>query len=406
MANLAPLCPPRAITPRLGTVVVLGAHYGALGIVRSLGRRDISAIVVRRGEHNIASFSRYATRVFDFPKGKNDEEFLNTLATKHNCSGSLLIPTTDDTVALVSRSAEELSRNYVLMTPQWNTLKQLCDKRSLYTLAKALGIDHPSTIYPASVQILENFDLEFPVILKPAHREIMNPLTCAKAWQVNNGRELVVRYKEACQFMRPELIMVQEVIPGGGEAQFSYAALCLNGTVLASVTARRTRQFPINYGRASTYVETIAADPAMEDAATRLLAAVRMTGLVEIEFKRDASGSYRLLDVNPRVWTWHMLCSRAGIDFPYLLWLLASGETFPRPRAREGVSWMHFASDLPAALTELRRGTLKLKTYLRSLLNADESAVLASDDLLPGLLDIPACLYRFGKRGVVHFATR
>src|SRR3712207_7792892 len=42
-----------------------------------------------------------------------------------------------------------------------------------------------------------------------------------------------------------------------------------------------------SFGRASSYVETID-DPGVEDAARRLLGAMRFTGMVEVEFKRDA----------------------------------------------------------------------------------------------------------------------
>ena len=55
----------------------------------------------------------------------------------------------------------------------------------------------------------------------------------------------------------PDTLMVQELIAGGGEAQLSYAALCRDGVPLAAVTARRTRQYPAEFGRASTFVETI-----------------------------------------------------------------------------------------------------------------------------------------------------
>ncbi len=388
-----------------GGVVVLGAHHGALGLVRSLGRRGIATVVVRRGEHSIASFSRYATRVLDFPAGESGRDFLATVANEHNLRGWLLMPTTDDAVGTVSRSAEQLSCDFVVMTPPWNITRQLSDKRALYELAQTLDIDSPLTMYPRSMDEVNELDCEFPVILKPANREVENPLTRAKAWQVNNRRELLARYGEACEFMEPELIMVQEVVPGGGETQFSYAALCSDGAILASVAARRTRQFPMNYGRSSSYVETISLDPKIEDPATRLLASVRMSGLVEVEFKRDARGSYKLLDVNPRVWTWHMLCARAGVDFPYLLWLFACGKQFSRPIAREGVSWMHFATDLPVALEEMWRGRLPPQTYLKSLFKAQESAVLAVDDLLPGLLDIPTSVYRWGKRALLSLAT-
>ena len=55
----------------------------------------------------------------------------------------------------------------------------------------------------------------------------------------------------------PGVIMIQELIPGGGEEQFSYAALCLDGRPLAGLVARRTRQYPMDFGRSSTFVETV-----------------------------------------------------------------------------------------------------------------------------------------------------
>jgi D-aspartate ligase len=235
------------------------------------------------------------------------------------------------------------------------------------------------------------------MIIKPAHRENSNPLTLAKAWQVHNTRELITRYKEARKFMDNELLMIQEFVPGGGEAQFSFAALCSEGQVLASVVARRTRQFPMDFGRSSSCVETIE-DPGLGEAATRLLSAVGMSGLVEVEFKRDVAGRYMLLDVNPRVWTWHMLCARAGVDFSYLLWLRARGQSFTRPQAVPGISWMHLSADLPMAFQEIRRGRLSLKTYIGSFFRGREAAIFAVDDPLPGLLEIPIFIYRCALR--------
>jgi len=140
---------------------------------------------------------------------------------------------------------------------------------------------------------------------------------------------LLARYDEACKLVAPEMLMVQEVLPGWGESQFSYAALCRDGCPLASIVARRTRQFPMDFGRFSTYVETVE-EPQVVELGVRFLAAMRFTGLVEIEFKRDSrDGKFKVLDMNPRVWGWHTLCGRAGVDFPYLTWLLVRGEPVP-----------------------------------------------------------------------------
>jgi len=71
----------------------------------------------------------------------------------------------------------------------------------------------------------------------------------------------------------------------------------------------------------------------------RLLAAIRYNGIVEVEYKFDArNGRYKLLDINPRLWTWSPLGGRAGMDFPYLLWKMMqrmplARQTLPQARA-------------------------------------------------------------------------
>jgi D-aspartate ligase len=51
--------------------------------------------------------------------------------------------------------------------------------------------------------------------------------------------------------------MVQELIPGGGSQQFSYCAFFRDGEAVGKMVVRRRRQHPLEFGRASTYVETV-----------------------------------------------------------------------------------------------------------------------------------------------------
>src|SRR5206468_10092330 len=191
---------------------------------------------------------------------------------------------------------------------------------------------------------------------------------------------LLKRYDEASALLPSETLIIQEMVPGGGEAQFSYAALCKDGRSLASVVARRTRQFPRDFGQFSTYVETIDA-PEIVEPAERLLAAVHFTGLAEVEFKRDPrDGQFNVLDINPRVWGWHTLSRRAGVDFPYLLWLLTRGEPVPRLRGRPGERWVHLSADLGMAIEEILGGRLSLLEYLRSIRGPLESARKRSEE--------------------------
>jgi D-aspartate ligase len=400
---------PRTSSDAQVGAVVLGGEYRALGIARSLGRRGIPVWIVHGPVERMAVMSRYCRRSISWPTADEHAraDFLADLCSSGGLKGWVLFPTDDDTTVLIARHADRLS-GYALTTPGWEFVRQAHDKRLTYKLAAAAGIAHPRTFYPGSREDLESLDLEFPVILKPAVKESPNRFTRAKAWPAIDRRELMALYDEAARLVPPTTIMVQELLPGGGEAQFSFAALCEDGRPIASVVARRLRQYPVDFGRSSSCVETVD-EPEVVREAERFLASFRYSGLVEVEFKRDPrDGSLRLLDVNPRVWTWHTLAAGAGVDFSYLQWRLSRGQAVPRSQARPGVRWIRPATDALAAtqlvLTRGESARVVAKTYWRAV----EMAPFAFDDPLPALTEMPmaAATRLLRRRTAVHAPSR
>lgn len=380
--------------------LLLGADYRALGVARSLGRRGVPVWVLTERAEPLASFSRYALRSLPWPDGGERERvaFLRELVHSDDLEGWALIPTADRTAAMVGRCYEQLGEHYILTTPPWDVVRWAYDKRLTHALAERLEVPSPRTVRARAALNGAGAAVRFPAVLKPAIKEECNALTAAKAWLIEDRAELERRYGEASSLLDPELLMVQELIPGGGEAQFSYAALCRDGVPLASLTARRTRQYPADFGRASTYVETVDCEEVVQPS-LYLLRELGYTGLIELEYKRDCrDGVVKLLDMNPRVWGWHTLCVRAGVDFPWLLWLLASGETIPATRAKSGVGWLRFSTDTPTAIKEMLSRRLQLREYARSLRRPRESAIFAWDDPLPGLAEFPVLAYVLARR--------
>jgi predicted ATP-grasp superfamily ATP-dependent carboligase len=154
----------------------------------------------------------------------------------------------------------------------------------------------------------------------------------------------------------------------------------------------------MDFGRASTFVETVE-DPEISELSTRFLRALQYTGIAEVEFKRDPRDrELKLLDVNLRVWGWHSLCGAAGVDYPYLLWLLTVGEPVPATKPTIGMRWVRMSTDAPTAVREVLRGRLSLREYLRSLASPLAPAIYAADDPLPGVLEIPLLAYLLAKR--------
>jgi predicted ATP-grasp superfamily ATP-dependent carboligase len=166
------------------------------------------------------------------------------------------------------------------------------------------------------------------------------------------------------------------------------------------MTVRRWRQHPSDFGRASTFVETVDL-PAIAAPSIRFLEAIGYYGLVELEYKRDArDGVYRLLDVNARTWGYHSLGPAAGVDFPSLLYRDQLGEPPATERARPGVRWIRLATDVPNAVRDMASGTLRPSTYLRSLRGIDTEAVFSLSDPLPGLFELALLPYLFVRRGL------
>ena len=162
-------------------------------------------------------------------------------------------------------------------------------------------------------------------------------------------------------------------------------------TRTGAFVARRFRQYPVEFG-CSTLVETVEA-PEVENAARKLLGAMRFSGIVEVEFKRDPRDrEFKLLDVNPRAWRWMSLGARAGVDFPYLLYRQCHGETIAPLRGRAGFRWVRMSVDPLAAAIELWRGTTTLRSYLKSLRGPIEFALVARDDPVPVMMEIPHLL--------------
>jgi len=378
----------------------MDADYRGLAVVRSLGRHGIPVWVLQHGDQLLATLSRYNRRTLSWPSQEEEAKvnFLVNLADRERIRDWVLFPTGDEGAALVARHHKMLGEHFQLTTPPWDVLQWCYDKRLAYRLADKVGVDHPWTLYPANSEQVAASDCPYPVILKPAYCSTFNRFTASKAWRIDNREQLLARYEEAKTLVDPGALMIQELIPGGGESQFSYTALCKDGWPMASLIARRARQIPMDFGRASTFVETVD-DPATSAAAVRLIETLRYTGIVEVEFKRDPrDGKLKLLDINPRVWGWHSLCGPAGVDYPYLLWLLTIGEPIPETKAAVGVRWVRMSTDAPTAIREVLHGRLSLREYLRSIRPPVAPAIYASDDPLPGVLEIPLLAYLVGKR--------
>ena len=382
--------------------VVIGGDYQGLGIVRSLGRQGIPICVVD-DEYSISRYSRYSSRFVSLPDLRNERgatDGLLEMGKRLGLEGWVLYPTREELVAAISRHRTELGEVFRVPTPAWETVKWAWDKRNTYRLAQELDIPTPVTHYPENIHQLDKLDcLTPPFAIKPAIKEHFFYATKAKAWRASNHTELRTLFQKASEVAGQGEIMVQELIPGGGSQQFSYCGFFRDGEAVGKMVVRRRRQHPFEFGRASTFVETVDI-PVLEELSERFLRAINYYGLAELEYKLDPRDSqYKLLDVNARTWGYHSLGAKAGVDFSYMLFADQVGRSVSVSRGRPGVSWVRTTTDFPAAVMAIPEGDTTLKGYLRSLRNCNVEAVFSPSDPLPGLAEVALLPYLAIKRG-------
>jgi predicted ATP-grasp superfamily ATP-dependent carboligase len=149
-------------------------------------------------------------------------------------------------------------------------------------------------------------------------------------------------------------VVLQEWLPGDRDAvSFLYD----RGRCRAMFAQRAMRMDP-PLGGASVVRESIAPPSDIVSGAQRLVEAIGLDGYSEVEFRRDASGVPRLMEVNPRLSASVEVAVRSGVDFPRLLCSWATGARVDAVQSyRRGVRMRWLGGDVHwLATTMFRQG--------------------------------------------------
>ena len=297
----------------------------ALSVTRSLGEHGIPVITADEPPSALAGSSRYSEKYFSYPSPQTQpEEFISALAEIiQQQKIDIIFPMTELTSGLVIQHKNRL-HDVAIPFAKKETVDLIADKSSLMQMADTMGIPFPQTWYvkKASELPVNIDDLSYPIVLKPA-----------KSWIVENGRWIhtTVRFADTPQTAKTILqsyvefqnhpFMIQACVPGNGQGVF---ALYDQGKALAFFAHRRIREKPPR-GGVSVLSESITPAPALLADAKALLDKANWHGIAMVEFRVDGDKHY-LMEINTRFWGSLQLAIDAGVDFPYMLYLLSSGQ--------------------------------------------------------------------------------
>jgi predicted ATP-grasp superfamily ATP-dependent carboligase len=380
-------------------VLILDADQrSALAVTRSLGKHAVPVLTADETPLALAGCSRFSQQYFTYPSPRlTPELFISTVATLiREQHIELLLPMTELTTTLLLGHENQLS-GVVLPFPDLNTVDCLADKCSLMRLAKSLNIPVPRTWYADHPDALPcNLEeLHYPVVIKPG-----------KSWLYQNGQwsRAAVRVAgsqlEAKEILASDAafhaypFMIQEYIAGHGEGVF---ALYNKGEALAFFAHRRLREKPPS-GGVSVLSESIAVDPVLRSHACALLDSVAWHGIAMVEFKISADGTPYLMEINTRFWGSLQLAIDAGVDFPWLLYQLVSGNHLAQVNEyRTGIRLRWLLGDLDNLYLTLRDKNNPYQMKLRAVLRFLQPAPFRTRHEVNRWNDLGPFRYELGK---------
>jgi len=292
-------------------------------VVLSLGRRGIDVHVGDASSVAMSRYSRYCksyTRVPDFFI-EPDRYFEATCQALKKTGARVLLPCHED-VGIFCRRKNELPQGVLTSLPDWDSYRVAEDKLNVLDLAAQAGCPTPMTTKVESWSHLEDLSksLDWPITIKTRIGNSAKGVRIAR-----NREELFAKYKELVETFRlpqERWPFLQEFLPGDA------AGVCMlyqNGRCVTSFSERYIRcKEPGKFGT-STLREPFE-NPQLIAKATAVMDRLKWNGVVHIDFVACKEGDFKLIEVNPRLWGALALSTFAGVDFPYIWYLMAMGE--------------------------------------------------------------------------------
>ena len=377
---------------RRPNAVILGLvpHPRSMSTIRSLGRAGVKLV----GFDHIEPPHRVYTRFLkpsDCNILRSPDAVLKALLDGAAEVGSVLFPTSDEYLILLSQNYDYLSEHYVITCPPWRDLQQIMNIAECYDLGRKCGIATPEYYVPQDdedlSQIIRSLDCE-------SHSYLVRTMPGAAPANPDSHRYTRVagtteeEILATCQEIKQRtgfFPTIVEVVPGEAKDCLGVTLVMdSNSDPVVAYGLQRLSLYTYQTDRcrvpgAVTHPYALGAlvycesrhDPEAMDKAIALAKAAGFYGAITVEFRRNvANGQLTLIKCDPRVVRATSLSTALGVDVPNAVY-----ETFiglrpeRRPHIRDGVGWIWLSQFVETLWDnrdeiEVRRELLKLFSKL------------------------------------------
>ena len=372
-------------------LVTNGMARTCLVATRSLGRQSLQVTVADEERLSLAGFSRYSANKVRYPSPERSPEAWYRWLQEHlereryDC----VIPVDQESFRVLSQHNAEFSQWSRIPVVDYATFRVAYDKALTFKRAQELGIPIPRTYFVTSEAELSRLapSLALPLVIKPRIG------SGSRAVAYVRDRDQLVSAWARIHRLQP-YPLIQEYIPGGGEALGVGVLMNANAEPRAVFVHKRLREYPRSGGPSTLRESVIRPEAAL--LATRLLQGLGWYGVAMVEFKVDPrDGVPKLMEINPKLWGSIALAVAAGVDFPHLLYRLATeGDVPPVRNYRAGVRCRFLPADVLHFITNPDRWRLEPSFFRFGDAYGD---IWDREDPLPGLA-LPLLLLTRGLR--------
>ena len=379
----------------IDAAITYGWNRVSYNVLRSLAGRGLKVAVGDVSGTAMSKRSKFCTSSFSYPSFHRDPEgFVKSLKEYFRIIKPRVYIPIHEEIFVVAKYMNEFSGLDVeIPIHDFQTLRSVHKKDSLNEIVRELGLPAPHTLKPRDYSDLRSVWDEVggqgKAVIKLIHTN------SAKGIYYVESLEALQRKFEALvekQHLRvEEYPIVQEYVSGDG---YGVSMLYNRGNPRARFTHKRLRE-KISTGGTSTKRVSVR-NPIIEEIAEHILSSLNWHGVAMVEFKyNERTKKGWLIEINPRFWGSLALPIEAGVDFPYLLYRMATdGDVETAFNYREGVVVRWLLGDVLATLSDIKaRRSLKPIVDFFSF-KGEKYDDLRLDDPVPFVFQ---CLYYLGK---------
>ncbi|MFD3872214.1 ATP-grasp domain-containing protein [Streptomyces sp. NPDC058623] len=282
--------------------------------------------------------SRYLRAAHPGPDGGVDPEAPDALraclvrVSERIGRPAVLIAMDDLSAIAVSRTATGLTDRFRIPHQPDNLPARVADKAELSRLCARWDVPHPETVIPASgAEAAEACRrLGLPVVAKWSRPWLLPTGAGLRSTTlVHTTAEARGLYERSAQ--AGSRLLLQRFLPAGPDTDwFFHGAFARGGHPLLVGSGRKELSWPLRTGL--TAVGRWLPDPAVEEAGLRLADRLGYQGILDLDFRRDEAGCFRLVDFNPRPGAqFRLFTDDTGLDVVQAMYLDLTGQRVPEP---------------------------------------------------------------------------